>query len=280
MAKNLTDDAFPDYPLISVANHATKFRIDDQHTALFCRDPFFGPPCTEMTGDGLYHPFFFVVNPASVEVYKNAWMNDISSIGSQSTYPHMVWTPYLSYHVEGIAHTSTHLFVSTVDDLYRVPIGEDLQQVDPERISFGGVPCEDEYLNHVGDIAAIGRLTRAETGDTLSAVDNPRVLKPWSMPEPLLPIAIEAATKSDEDKLSQALSRLAAEDPSLRIEHNAETKQLVIWTMGEAHTDVVPRGAHGSSAPRRLLPVRSASVKSAATARTRSTSGARRSPSG
>ncbi len=89
-----------------------------------------------------------------------------------------------------------------------------------------------------GDIAAIGRLTRAETGDTLSAVDNARVLKPWSMPEPLLPVAIEAATKSDEDKLSQALGRLAAEDPSLRIEHNAETKQLVVWVMGEAHSDV------------------------------------------
>lgn len=89
-----------------------------------------------------------------------------------------------------------------------------------------------------GDIAAVGRLSRAETGDTLSAIDDPRVLKPWSMPEPLLPVAIEAASKSDEDKLSQALGRLGAEDPSLRIEHNAETKQLVIWTMGEAHTDV------------------------------------------
>jgi elongation factor G len=89
-----------------------------------------------------------------------------------------------------------------------------------------------------GDIAAIGRLTRAETGDTLSGVDQPLVLKPWTMPEPLLPVAIEAVSKSDEDKLSSALARLAAEDPSLRIEHNAETRQLVIWVMGEAHADV------------------------------------------
>ncbi|HEU5036742.1 MAG TPA: elongation factor G-like protein EF-G2 [Nocardioides sp.] len=89
-----------------------------------------------------------------------------------------------------------------------------------------------------GDLCAIGRLSRAETGDTLSSVDEPRVLKPWSMPEPLLPIAIVAQTKSDEDKLSQALGRIAAEDPSLRIENNAETHQLVLWTMGESHAEV------------------------------------------
>jgi elongation factor G len=89
-----------------------------------------------------------------------------------------------------------------------------------------------------GDIGAIGRLTRAETGDTLSSVDDPRVLRPWSMPLPLLPVAIEAATKSDDDKLSQALTRLAAEDPSLRIEQNAETRQLVLWVMGESHAEL------------------------------------------
>lgn len=90
-----------------------------------------------------------------------------------------------------------------------------------------------------GDLGTVARLSRAETGDTLSAVDRPLVLKPWSMPDPLLPVAIEAATRSDEDKLSQALGRLAAEDPSLRVEHNAETGQLVLWVMGEAHADVV-----------------------------------------
>ncbi|MFC6287103.1 elongation factor G-like protein EF-G2 [Nocardioides sp. GCM10027113] len=89
-----------------------------------------------------------------------------------------------------------------------------------------------------GDICAIGRLTRAETGDTLSPVEEPRVLMPWSLPEPLLPVAVVARSKADEDKLSQALSRLAAEDPSLRIENNAETHQLVLWCMGEAHADV------------------------------------------
>ncbi len=89
-----------------------------------------------------------------------------------------------------------------------------------------------------GDIATIGRLSRAETGDTLSDPDRPVVLRPWTMPDPLLPIAIEAATRSDEDKLSGALARLAAEDPSLRVEYDAETGQVVVWVMGESHADV------------------------------------------
>jgi elongation factor G len=89
-----------------------------------------------------------------------------------------------------------------------------------------------------GDLCAIGRLTRAETGDTLSDREQPLVLRPWSMPEPLLPVAIEARAKADEDKLSQGLQRLAAEDPTLRVEHNAETHQVVLWCMGEAHADV------------------------------------------
>jgi elongation factor G len=89
-----------------------------------------------------------------------------------------------------------------------------------------------------GDLGIVARLSRAETGDTLSSPERPLVLRPWSMPEPLLPIAVEAATRSDEDKLSSALARLTAEDPSLRVEHNAETGQLVVWVMGEAHGEV------------------------------------------
>ncbi|AMO63750.1 translation elongation factor 2 (EF-2/EF-G) [Mycolicibacterium phlei] len=90
-----------------------------------------------------------------------------------------------------------------------------------------------------GDIAAIGRLSHAETGDTLSDRAEPLVLKPWTMPEPLLPIAVAPRAKSDEDKLSVGLQRLAAEDPTLRIEQNPETHQIVLWTMGEAHANVV-----------------------------------------
>ncbi|GAA2444932.1 elongation factor G-like protein EF-G2 [Actinomadura vinacea] len=90
-----------------------------------------------------------------------------------------------------------------------------------------------------GDICAVAKLSRAETGDTLSDPDGPLLMAPWSMPDPLLPVAIEAKSKADEDKLSQALSRLVAEDPTLRLENNSETRQLVLWCMGEAHADVL-----------------------------------------
>jgi len=90
-----------------------------------------------------------------------------------------------------------------------------------------------------GDICAIGRLSRAETGDTLSDKADPLVLRPWTMPDPLLPIAVAPRAKTDEDKLSVGLQRLAAEDPTLRIEQNPETHQIVLWCMGEAHAAVV-----------------------------------------
>ncbi|WP_141576388.1 elongation factor G-like protein EF-G2 [Actinomadura sp. WMMA1423] len=90
-----------------------------------------------------------------------------------------------------------------------------------------------------GDICAVAKLSRAETGDTLSDPGAPMVMAPWSMPDPLLPVAIRAKSKADEDKLSQALGRLVAEDPTLRLENNAETRQLVLWCMGEAHADVL-----------------------------------------
>jgi elongation factor G len=90
-----------------------------------------------------------------------------------------------------------------------------------------------------GDIVAVAKLTRAETGDTLSGKDDPLLMEPWMMPDPLLPVAIVAHAKADEDKLSQGLARLVAEDPTLRLENNPETHQLILWTMGEAHVDVL-----------------------------------------
>jgi len=90
-----------------------------------------------------------------------------------------------------------------------------------------------------GDICAVAKLTSAETGDTLSDKERPLLMEPWTMPEPLLPVAITAKSKADEDKMSQALARLVAEDSTLRLENNSETHQLVLWCMGEAHADLL-----------------------------------------
>jgi elongation factor G len=90
-----------------------------------------------------------------------------------------------------------------------------------------------------GDLCALTKVGSAETGDTVSAPEDPILMAPWEMPEPLLPVAVVARTRSDEDALARNLSRLVASDPTLRMERNAETHQLVLWCMGEAHADVV-----------------------------------------
>lgn len=90
-----------------------------------------------------------------------------------------------------------------------------------------------------GDLVIVSKLTNAQTSDTLSAPERPVVMEPWLLPEPQLPVAIVAATRSDEDHLSGALARLAAEDVTLRVEQDAAEQQLVLWTMGQAHTDSV-----------------------------------------
>lgn len=89
-----------------------------------------------------------------------------------------------------------------------------------------------------GDIAYVTKLGHAETGDTLSGAGSPLLIEPWRLPEPLLPTAVRARTKADEDKLPQGLARLVAEDRGLRVENNDHTGQLVLWSLGEAQRDV------------------------------------------
>ena len=136
-----------------------------------------------------------------------------------------------------VVHVSGHLSSFTGDQAGHADHDED------ERVGALSSPL-GKTLRTVGecvagDICAVAKLSRAETGDTLSDKDSPVVLRPWELPEPLLPVAIVAHAKADEDKLSGALSRLVAEDPTLRVENNPETHQLVLWTMGEAHTDLL-----------------------------------------
>jgi elongation factor G len=90
-----------------------------------------------------------------------------------------------------------------------------------------------------GDVCVVAKLTKAETTDTLSDPTAPALVEPWVFPDALLPLAITAVSKSDEDKLAGALARLVAEDPTMRLEHNAETHQVILWTMGQAHVDVL-----------------------------------------
>jgi elongation factor G len=147
---------------------------------------------------------------------------------------------------DATVHVSGHFSAFFADDVGREDHDED------ERIGALAHPFGQQQVPAArvvaGDIALIGRLSRAETGDTLSSPGQPRVLRPWTMPTALLPVAIEVMSRSDEDKLSPALARLRAEDPSLRIEHNAETGQVVLWVMGEAHADLALdrlRGRYG-----------------------------------
>ncbi|MFI9602317.1 elongation factor G-like protein EF-G2 [Streptomyces sp. NPDC052043] len=111
-----------------------------------------------------------------------------------------------------------------------------------ERVGALSTPFgkQQRPVTHViaGDLACVAKLGRAETGDTLSAKDDPLLMEPWQMPDPLLPVAIRAHSKPDEDKLSQGLARLVAEDPTMRLEQNQDTHQVVLWCLGEAHADV------------------------------------------
>ncbi|HYO36576.1 MAG TPA: elongation factor G-like protein EF-G2 [Geodermatophilus sp.] len=90
-----------------------------------------------------------------------------------------------------------------------------------------------------GDVCAVARLTSAETGDTLSSPGDPRLVPPWELPVPQHPVAVEAASRADEDRLGPALARLGAEDPTLRVERSRQTGQLLLWCVGEAHGEVL-----------------------------------------
>ncbi|MDQ3505847.1 MAG: elongation factor G-like protein EF-G2 [Actinomycetota bacterium] len=106
-----------------------------------------------------------------------------------------------------------------------------------------------------GDLCAVTKLVSAETGDTISAKERPLLVEAWEMPEPLLPIAVAAKTRADEDALAKGLARLIAGDPTLRLERNIDTHQLVLWCMGESHADVVLDRLRGQGVDLETLPV-------------------------
>ncbi|MFN0028783.1 MAG: elongation factor G [Acidimicrobiales bacterium] len=86
-----------------------------------------------------------------------------------------------------------------------------------------------------GDIVAVAKLSDVHTGDTLAPRNKPVTVPPLPFPTPTFPAALKAKTQADDDKLGIALGRLLDEDPSLRLERNEETRQTILWGMGEAH---------------------------------------------
>ncbi|MGH2575216.1 MAG: elongation factor G, partial [Ignavibacteria bacterium] len=91
---------------------------------------------------------------------------------------------------------------------------------------------EDIEEVYAGDIAAAIGLKNTKTGDTLCDEDDPIILERMSFPEPVISIAIEPKTKADQDKLSESLTKLADEDPTLKITTNEETGQTILSGMG------------------------------------------------
>ena len=97
---------------------------------------------------------------------------------------------------------------------------------------------EDTKEAYAGDIIALAGLKESRTGDTLCDPQKPVVLEQMEFPDPVIEIAVEAKTKADQEKLSAALQRLAAEDPSFRVTSDAESGQTIIKGMGELHLDI------------------------------------------
>lgn len=133
-------------------------------------------------------------------------------------------------------HVSGHL-----SEFSGRPVGHGDHDIDGERVGpltmIVGEETRPKPQAVAGDLAIVGKMAAPETADTLSDRDRPALVEPWVLPEPLLPIAIRAAKKSDEDKLAVALGRLVVEDVTMRMEQNTETHQVVLWTMGQAHID-------------------------------------------
>ena len=98
---------------------------------------------------------------------------------------------------------------------------------------------EEIKIAHAGDIVALVGLKDTTTGDTLCDAAKPIVLERMEFPEPVIEIAVEPKSKADQEKMSIALQRLAAEDPSFRVSVDHETGQTVIKGMGELHLDII-----------------------------------------
>jgi elongation factor G len=126
--------------------------------------------------------------------------------------------------------------------------------VDHDAVLVNGRTVSDERLHQLvtvrgkdqepvdriaaGDLAAVAKLAGTTTGDVLAVRGADIHVVPFVNPEPVLAIAIRPKSKADDDKLATALHRLLDEDPTLRLERNAETHQTLLWGMGETHLGI------------------------------------------
>lgn len=129
----------------------------------------------------------------------------------------------------GILEKGSYVFNSTKGKKERM--GRILQMHANKREEIEQVYC--------GDIAAAVGLKDTTTGDTLCDLDNPIVLERMEFPEPVISVAVEPKTKADQEKMGIALSKLAEEDPTFRVETDQETGQVIISGMGELHLEIL-----------------------------------------
>ncbi len=98
---------------------------------------------------------------------------------------------------------------------------------------------EDIKAAYAGDIVALAGLKNTTTGDTLVEQDNPIILEKMIFPDPVIEVSVEPKSTADQEKMGIALSRLASEDPSLRIESDKESGQTILKGMGELHLEII-----------------------------------------
>ena len=129
----------------------------------------------------------------------------------------------------GVLEAGSYVYNSTSDERER--ISRILQMHANHR--------EERDMVYAGDLAAAVGLKNTSTGDTLCDADAPVILESMEFPEPVISVAIEPKSQADQDKLGEALQRLAEEDPTFQVRTDEETGQTIIKGMGELHLEVI-----------------------------------------
>ena len=129
----------------------------------------------------------------------------------------------------GVLNSGSYIYNATKDNKER--IGRILQMHANNRKEIDVV--------YSGDIAAAVGLKNTTTGDTLCDENNPIILESMEFPDPVISVAVEPATKNDQEKMGIALQKLAEEDPTFRVHTDAETGQVIISGMGELHLQII-----------------------------------------